>query len=202
MELDRLYNVAREEQLDCPIAYHSHLAFETWKLAQVDGAPEKPSQEAAELVTFDFRASGVMTNHAECAERVEMKWFQFTSRDTGAQIAGECARFANRELRRGRAGLAGFSIWHDGAIAQRPHVVLGAYRQSTLHHNCAPLIAIDRQLLQQRIRRCSRGPHERFCCDLKFRMIGILALNHDDARTRRPDAGIELKRHPARSHPF
>src|SRR4029077_7524244 len=158
MKLDRLHNVAREEQLDCPIAYYSHFAFETWKLAKIDRAPKKPGKEAAEFVTFDFRAGGVMTNHAECAERVEMKWFQFTSRDAGAQIAGECARFANRELRGGRAGLAGFSIWYDGTIAQCPHVALALYRQRILHPNCAALIAIDRQLVHQRIRRSSPRP--------------------------------------------
>ena len=58
-----------------------------------------------------------MPDDAKCAECIEMKWFERTSRNARAYIAGERARFANGELRGRRANVSGFRIRHDRAVA-------------------------------------------------------------------------------------
>ena len=67
MEVDRLHDVAREEQFDRPVSHHAHLAFESGELAEIKRAPKKPGEKAAEFEPFDFRARGVMADDAERA---------------------------------------------------------------------------------------------------------------------------------------
>src|SRR5260370_35221735 len=72
-EVDRLNDVAGEEQFNRPVAHHAHLAFESRELAEIKGAPEKPREKAAEFVTLYFRARGVVADDAEHAERIKKK---------------------------------------------------------------------------------------------------------------------------------
>src|SRR5260370_8435442 len=67
-EVDRLNDVAREEQFNRPVAHHAHLAFESRELAQIKDAPEKPREKAAEFVTLYFRARGVLPDDADRAD--------------------------------------------------------------------------------------------------------------------------------------
>src|SRR4029077_798803 len=128
-EVDRLNDVAREEQFNRPVAHPAHLAFESRELAEIKGAPEKPREKAAEFVTLYFRARGVVADDAERAERIKMEWFQWLASDARAQVAGERARLADRKLRSRRTRLASLCIGHDGAVAQRPKSGVAPHRE-------------------------------------------------------------------------
>ena len=67
MEVDRLHDVAREEQFDRPVCQHAHFAFESGKLAEIKHAPKKPGKKAAEFEPPYFRARRMMANDAERA---------------------------------------------------------------------------------------------------------------------------------------
>src|SRR5215471_8428545 len=47
-EVDGLDDVAREEQLDHPVAQHTHFALQSGELGEVDAAPHEPGQQTGE----------------------------------------------------------------------------------------------------------------------------------------------------------
>ena len=81
LQFDGLDDVAGEEQLDHPIAQHSNLALQAGQFSQINAAPQQPGEQSAETYGLparegnrQFGASRMMADHAERAQRIEVKW--------------------------------------------------------------------------------------------------------------------------------
>ena len=74
-DINRLHNIAGEEQLDHPVNQHAHLALQPRQLGKVDTAPHQPGEQAGEAHRLvpsernsEFGTRGLMTHDAERAQ--------------------------------------------------------------------------------------------------------------------------------------
>src|ERR1700677_474860 len=128
VQLDSLDVFAGEEQLDHPVAQYSNLAFQTGQFPQINAAPQQPGEQSAEAYGLpacegnpQFSASRMMADHAERAQRIEMKWFQCAASQSSPNISSQHTRLAECELRSGRTWIASLAILERRAIAHGPH---------------------------------------------------------------------------------
>ena len=85
-QIDGLHDIARKEQLDGPVGEYAHFALESREFAKINAAPQEPGEQPAKPHGFprreryrEFRAGGVMSDDAQRAERIEVKWFRGTA---------------------------------------------------------------------------------------------------------------------------
>ena len=167
-QFDGLDDVAREEQLDQPIAQHSNLALQAGQFSQINATPQQPGKQSAEAYGLparegnrQFGASRVMPDHAQRAQRIEVKWFRRAVSQNSANIPGQHAGLTQCELRSGRTWIPRLAILERGAIAHGPQSGMAGHSHRAVDHHGAPAIGLYGQCPQQRIWRGPRGPDQR-----------------------------------------
>src|SRR6266581_375760 len=76
VEVNGLYDIAREEQFDDPVHRDPHFALQAGELGEVDSTPQEPGEEAREAESLNLRTGSVVADDAERAQRVKMEWLE------------------------------------------------------------------------------------------------------------------------------
>src|SRR5271154_6873258 len=80
LHINRLNDVTRKKELDCPVHEHADFAFPTGQLCKVDSPPQEPSEQtgkpqgsASIKWNAQFSAGCLVSHHAESTERIDRK---------------------------------------------------------------------------------------------------------------------------------
>jgi hypothetical protein len=119
-----------------------------------------------------------MSNDAELPKRIEVKSLNGFAVSLRVNVARQSPRFTQGKLRRRWARLSGCAVRHHRTIADCPYAFVTGNGERLINHYRAALVTLDGQSLQQRVRRCSSRPDERFACNL------FAGTQHDNAVSR------------------
>src|SRR5215470_70575 len=150
-DINRLHNIAGEEQFDYPVDEHAHLALQPRQLREVDAAPHQPGEQARKahrLVSCErkseFGTRGLMAHNAERAQRIEVKWCRGFAIEARVNVVGESCGLTQGELSSGGTRLPALSVGGRGAVAYRPKRMLSHHPERAVYDHRSALVLFDR----------------------------------------------------------
>src|ERR1700730_6834494 len=96
-----------------------------------------------------FSAGGLMSDHAQGTQGIEMKLLQRTPRDLRAYVFRKRLRLAQCELRGGRTRLFGLCVNDCGTVTDRPDARVALRLTAEIHVKTAALICVVRHGFQR-----------------------------------------------------
>src|SRR5687768_7666996 len=163
VELD---DVVFEQQRDRPVEDDAQPALEAGHLHEVVAPPDPPGEEATQLDPHDPADAVVVTERRERSEafvdeRLQLYWRSALRRADGCdEVPRQHLRLAHRVL--GERGVwVSLRIGDGGAITQRPDAAVARHAHARVDQHAPALALFQRHVLQQRIRRDTRGEDDR-----------------------------------------
>src|SRR2546425_4951709 len=117
---EHLFDFSAEEKIERPTKHHPQLGSKARKLREIDGSPKPPGGETGKVYSKYSGHTGPTPYRRELPLAFINERLERPAKNSGFDIFGGDAAFAQSMLGCRRVKLSGLSIWHRDRVARCP----------------------------------------------------------------------------------